>query len=98
MNTAALLGTALGQLGRAAARAGRVRRLIFSGGDSSSYAARALGVEAAEMLTPLAPGAPICRAYSSDPAIDGLEVNFKGGQVGAVDYFVKATGQQNPIL
>jgi uncharacterized protein YgbK (DUF1537 family) len=32
-------------------------------------------------------GAPLCKAYSKNKKIDGLEVNFKGGQVGSEDYF-----------
>ena len=39
------------------------------------------------MLAPLAPGAPLCRAYAPGSPADRLEVNFKGGQVGAPDYF-----------
>jgi len=65
----------------------KLKRVIIAGGDTSSYAARAMEIEAVEMICPLAPGAPLCRAYSSNKLIDGLEVNFKGGQVGAGDYF-----------
>jgi 3-oxoisoapionate kinase len=90
VDTASRLGRALGRLGRAAVAAGLTRRLVFTGGDSSSHAARALGLEAVEMLAPLAPGAPLCRAFAPDRALDGLEVNFKGGQVGAPDYFLTA--------
>ncbi len=39
------------------------------------------------MIAPLTPGAPLCRARAPGSALDGLEVNFKGGQVGAEDYF-----------
>jgi uncharacterized protein YgbK (DUF1537 family) len=81
------LGTELGRLARTLVAEHGVKRLVVAGGDTSSYAARALGIEALEMIAPLAPGAPLCRAYATDPAIDGLEVNFKGGQVGAEDYF-----------
>jgi uncharacterized protein YgbK (DUF1537 family) len=88
-----LLGTTLGQIARTAVSETKVRRVLFAGGDSSSYAARALGIEAVEMIAPLAPGAPLCRAHAPGTTIDGLEVNFKGGQVGAEDYFgAVATG------
>jgi 3-oxoisoapionate kinase len=60
---------------------------VVAGGDTSSYSARALGIESVEMIAPLAPGAPLCRARAPGSPIDGLDVNFKGGQVGAVDYF-----------
>ena len=39
---------------------------------------------------PLAPGAPLCRAHSPDPAIDGLQISLKGGQTGAPDFFSAA--------
>ncbi len=81
------LGTQLGQLAREAIAQTDVRRLVIAGGDTSSYAARALGIEALEMLAPLYPGAPLCRAQAPGSPADGLEVNFKGGQVGAPDYF-----------
>ncbi len=84
---ARMLGAALGRLARAAVEQIGIRRVVFSGGDSSSYAARALGIEAVEMIAPLAPGAPLCRAHAPGTPVHGLEVNFKGGQVGAPDYF-----------
>jgi len=34
------------------------------------------------------PGAPLCKAFAPYSPIDGMEVNFKGGQVGAEDYFI----------
>jgi uncharacterized protein YgbK (DUF1537 family) len=42
---------------------------------------------AVEMIAPLAPGAPLGRAHAPGSPAHGLEVNFKGGQVGAPDYF-----------
>lgn len=84
---AAQLGTALGLLARELVAANGVKRLVVAGGDTSSYAARALGIESLEMIAPLVPGAPLCRARASGSPVDGLEVNFKGGQVGATDYF-----------
>ena len=81
------IGTTLGQIARSAVSQASIRRVLFAGGDSSSYAARAFGIEAVEMIAPLTPGAPLCRAHSTDPLINGLEVNFKGGQVGSENYF-----------
>lgn len=81
------LGTALGRLASGLIAVHGVRRLVVVGGDTSSYAARALGIESLEMIAPLAPGAPWCRARAPGSAVDGCEVNFKGGQVGAPDYF-----------
>ncbi len=81
------LGTALGEIARQAVENCSIKRVVIAGGDTSSYAARAMQIEAVEMIAPLVAGAPLCKAYSAHNAIDGLEVNFKGGQVGAPDYF-----------
>ena len=86
------LGTQLGRLAREAVAKAGVKRLVVAGGDTSSYAARALGIKSLEMLVPLVPGAPLCRAQAPGSSADGLEVNFKGGQVGAPDYFGTAAG------
>jgi len=85
--TAKILGTALGKVLRGAIQQSAVRRICIAGGDTSSYAARALGVEALEMIAPLTPGAPLCRAIAPGSPADGLEVVFKGGQVGVENYF-----------
>jgi uncharacterized protein YgbK (DUF1537 family) len=86
-NTAKILGTALGKVLRGALEQSKVRRLCVAGGDTSSYAARTLGIEALEMIAPLTPGAPLCRAHAPNSPADGCEVVFKGGQVGAENYF-----------
>ena len=84
---AILFGSALGAVMRGAVAQTGVRRLCIAGGDTSSYAARELGIEALEMIAPLTPGAPLCRAHAPDSPVDGWEVVFKGGQVGAQNYF-----------
>jgi 3-oxoisoapionate kinase len=84
------VGAALGRVVREAVARARPRRVVLAGGDTSGHAARALGLEALEMIAPLAPGAPLCRAHAPGSPLDGLEVNFKGGQVGAEDFFGSA--------
>ncbi|HEX2861434.1 MAG TPA: four-carbon acid sugar kinase family protein [Lacunisphaera sp.] len=81
------LGTALGQLARSVLTQARVSRLAFAGGDTSSYAARALGLESVSLVASLIPGAPLCRAHAPGSPADGLLVTFKGGQVGSPDFF-----------
>jgi 3-oxoisoapionate kinase len=83
------LGTALGTIAKSAAQQLLVKRIIIAGGDTSSYAARAMEIDAVEMIAPFGHGAPLCKAISANKSIDGLEVNFKGGQVGSESYFVK---------
>jgi uncharacterized protein YgbK (DUF1537 family) len=85
--TATILGTALGKVLRGALEQSKVQRLCIAGGDTSSFAARAMGIEALEMIAPLTPGAPLCLASAPGSPVDGYEIVFKGGQVGAENYF-----------
>ena len=93
--TALLYGSLLGYIARYTAEKTALKRIIVAGGDTSSYAARAMGIEAVEMIAPLSPGAPLCRAFAPGSSIDQLQVAFKGGQVGKEDFFVKATIQND---
>jgi uncharacterized protein YgbK (DUF1537 family) len=87
--SASVLGNALGNIGKTVCGEISLKRMAIAGGDTSSYAGRAMGIDALEMIFPFVSGAPVCRAYSKNDRIDGMEINFKGGQVGAEDYFVK---------
>lgn len=82
-----IIGCLLGQIGLHLQEKQGLKRVVLAGGDSSSHAARTMGIEAVEMLAPLVAGAPLCTAFSSNPCMDGIEINFKGGQVGAANYF-----------
>ncbi len=64
-----------------------LRRIGVAGGDTSGAVASALGIAALSVEAGLAPGAPLCRAWSDQPARDGLQIVLKGGQMGAVDFF-----------
>ncbi len=81
------IGEEQGMLLRELLEATGLRRAVIAGGDTSSHAARQLGIYALELLTPIAPGSPLCRASSHDPRFDGLEIALKGGQGGKADYF-----------
>jgi 3-oxoisoapionate kinase len=81
-------GQALGAMLKEVVAKCRVPRIAVAGGDTSGQIARAVGIESLEYLGPLEPGAPLCRARSREPATDGLEITFKGGQVGHDDFFV----------
>ncbi|MEA5460410.1 four-carbon acid sugar kinase family protein [Arcicella sp. LKC2W] len=82
-----ILGNALGLIAKYAVEQCNIKRVVVAGGDTSSYAARAMQIKAVEMITPVVKGAPLCKAYSDNVMIEGLEVNFKGGQVGSENYF-----------
>lgn len=84
-----MYGKVLGQITKEVLKAVKIKRILFAGGDTSSYAASELDILALEMIAPLAPGAPLCKAISDDVWVNGLELNFKGGQVGTPDYFIK---------
>jgi uncharacterized protein YgbK (DUF1537 family) len=96
-NTA--LGTILGRILQNVLAVCPVRRVAVVGGDTAGQIARALGIEAVEMIGPLEPGAPLCVVRSQDNTVDGLEVTFKGGQVGYDDFFgTLLSGQCNHAL
>jgi 3-oxoisoapionate kinase len=88
------IGAALGDILNALVRRVGLQRVVISGGDTSSLAASRLGIDALTAFAPLAPGAPLCRAHSTDPAIGGLEIALKGGQTGAPDFFTAVRGKR----
>jgi uncharacterized protein YgbK (DUF1537 family) len=88
------LGRVLAEILIEIARQTTLPRFVVTGGDTSGYVARALGIEALEMIGPLAPGSPLCRAHATNDKFNGCEVVFKGGQVGWPDFFRSVlTGQ-----
>ena len=83
----ARIGSGLGKIMRGLIRGGGVRRGAVTGGDSSGFAMRAVGAYALEAIAPIAPGAPLCRVFSTDAEMDGFEITLKGGQMGEIDFF-----------
>jgi 3-oxoisoapionate kinase len=81
------LGTALGTIAKTAVEKAGVQRVVIAGGDTSSYAARAMEIEAVEMIASIVIGAPLCKAISKNNFVNGIQLNFKGGQVGTENYF-----------
>lgn len=80
------IGQALGEvLDRILTESG-IRRAVISGGDTSGYATKQLGIFALSALAPTIPGASLCMAHADGP-MDGLELALKGGQMGSPDYF-----------
>lgn len=87
-----LLGPALGQVLRRVLERTPLPRVAVAGGDTSGFVARATGIEALEMLASLAPGSPVCRAARAGGGA-AFEIVFKGGQVGAPDFFGRVMGR-----
>ncbi|MEV5069747.1 four-carbon acid sugar kinase family protein [Microbacterium sp. LMI12-1-1.1] len=70
------------------ARDGAARRVIVCGGDTSSRVTRLLGVESLSIAANPWGNVVLLSADAEDPAIDGLELLLKGGQVGADSLFI----------
>lgn len=83
----AQLGNALSRILRETLARTGVRRVAVCGGDTSGHVAQTLNIDALAMLAPLAPGSPLCQAHADNDLADGLEIVFKGGQVGTDDFF-----------
>jgi uncharacterized protein YgbK (DUF1537 family) len=82
----------LGSIAREAIIHTGLKRVVVAGGDTSSHAAAGMEIDALEMIAPMmVGGAPLCRVYSGNKSMDGIEINFKGGQVGGKDYFLLFT-------
>jgi len=86
-NIGSLLGPQQGMILRELLERTGLRRAVVCGGDTCGYAAQQLGIFALQAVIPVAPGAPLCRASSDNPAFDGLEISLKAGQVGKNNYF-----------
>ncbi|MEO8134830.1 MAG: four-carbon acid sugar kinase family protein [Betaproteobacteria bacterium] len=73
-----------------------LRRIGIAGGDTSSHVVQALGVWGLSYQTTMAPGVTLSRAHSDSPALNGLELMLKGGQMGDTDLFGRlVTGGQD---
>jgi uncharacterized protein YgbK (DUF1537 family) len=81
------LAIASGRLMRRVLQRHPLRRAAIVGGDTSSIAARALGVDALSYAWQISSGSPMCRVSAPGTAIDGLELLLKGGQMGDLDVF-----------
>jgi uncharacterized protein YgbK (DUF1537 family) len=81
------VGKVLAEIMRCILDHSTVRRLVVAGGDSSGAVGSHLGIIALTVAAGIAPGVPLCRAWSDDPNRDGLEVALKGGQMGGIDFY-----------
>jgi uncharacterized protein YgbK (DUF1537 family) len=87
--TGKIIGRQQGLILRALLEETGIRRVCVAGGDTCSYTLRQLDIHSLELLMPIAPAAPLCRAFSDNPRFDGLQVASKGGQIGRPDYFLQ---------
>lgn len=75
-----------------ASRGAPLRRLGIAGGDTSSRASQALNLWGLSYLGQLGPGVTVSRTHSDHPALDGIELMLKGGQMGGEDVFERLLG------
>lgn len=64
-----------------------LRRVGVCGGDTSSHAVKALGIDSLSYAAQLADGVGICRVHAQASPFDGLELMLKGGQMGPPGVF-----------
>lgn len=81
------LGKQQGQILRTLIEESGVQRVCVAGGDTSGHSALQLGIYALEIVIPMVPGVPLCRASSHQHNIDGLQISLKGGQHGQPHFF-----------
>jgi len=86
----AAIGLQLGRVIRAILNAAPIRRVVVAGGDTSGAIAVALDIESLDMIGTLVRGAPLCRVSAVGSPAHGLEIVFKGGQVGPEHFFSQA--------
>ncbi len=86
-----LLGQRLGLVVRSIMQQRPLRRLLLSGGDTSSQVTQALAPAGLVVAARLTRGAPLCRFVApGEPWLDGVEVALKGGQMGDANFFETA--------
>jgi uncharacterized protein YgbK (DUF1537 family) len=71
-----------------------LKRVCVAGGDTCSYVLRQMDINSVKLLMPIAPAAPLCRAFSDNSTFEGLQVASKGGQIGAPEYFIQVLNGQ----
>jgi len=81
------IGDALGRVAEQVFRRSGIRRLVVAGGDTAGKVQSHLAVEALQIAASLSDPAPLSYVYSRIPEVNGMEMAFKGGQVGQEDYF-----------
>lgn len=69
-----------------------LRRIGIAGGDTSSHAVQALQLWGLSYQSTLCQGVTMSKAHSADPAVNGVELMLKGGQMGGDDLFQQLLG------
>ena len=81
------LAQACGELLRRLLQAYPLARVGVAGGDTSSYALKALDIWGLSYLGNVSAGVALCRAHADAIHLDGIELMLKGGQMGTANLF-----------
>jgi len=90
--TSRAIGPALGRVLRSSLADSQTRRVLIAGGDTSGAVAKELGIESMEMIGELTRGSPLVRVTAPGSPADGIEMTFKGGQIGPQNFFATVQG------
>ena len=91
-----VLGPKLGQILQLILTQHPLTRVGIAGGDTSGYIARELALTALEAIAFVVPGSPLCRGYTNN-SLDGIELVFKGGQVGQDNFWGHLRDGSSPL-
>ena len=83
----ATIATICGQVLSAVLREVPLSRVGVSGGDTSSHAVKALGIDSLSYAAQLVDGVALCRVHAQASRLDGMELMLKGGQMGPPGIF-----------
>ena len=81
------IGTAQADILRQFLSKTELQRVCIAGGDTCGFVTPNLDIYALEVLSPTAPGSPLCKASAETEQFDDLQIALKGGQLGQTDYF-----------
>lgn len=70
-----------------------LQRVGIAGGDTSSHAVQALQLWGLSYQSTICPGVTLSCAHSEHPALHGMELMLKGGQMGGLDLFERLLGE-----
>jgi uncharacterized protein YgbK (DUF1537 family) len=85
-----ILGNLLGEMAGDIVGNSKVKRLVIAGGDTAGRIQQSFQIEALQVSKSIGIAAPLCYVYSKQPEFNGLEMAFKGGQIGSRDYLYQA--------
>jgi uncharacterized protein YgbK (DUF1537 family) len=81
------IGSAMGEITKELVQKSHLKRMAVAGGDTSGVVQKSLDIDALQIRAVFRVPAPLCLVHSPSPDFNGLEIAFKGGQVGGNDYF-----------